>query len=878
MIHEKNHLNKPGGRADKGAKSNSPAAMFEKVLRAFEIGDLTFADLQATLKRQLADGAAPDELLKILRRRELIEPLPEYAHEEILGVLEAKMQASTARDGTAAPAAAPIPEPSAAEQHAAPTVIRMPSPDADSDETAISRLIQALAADWDPEPAVGTGAAAAATALDSEYKAMRVALSERDDDLVALRAEHARVLGLLEARARSAAQLEGDLHGLAAELEATRNALQLQQSKTREIDDALNKRIADEEAARARSEDVAVRSEQALRSAEIYQMELNALHESVAARDSVIDEARRLLAERDAALDQMRRALAERDAQVAALHESLAARDAALDQMRRALAERDAQVAALHESLAARDAALDQTRRALAERDAQMAALQQEHAQMAPTIESRAQSAAKLQADLLAAQTRGAALEADLAAARTALAAEQGKSRQLDGALAEKNALNGKTLSLQHSLDERNTQLAALKQEHSKISAAFMARAKTLESELQGARRRIDTLSSELKKSRDSAAAPAAQRAAAESPRPAVAAASAPAPASTPAPALEAKGGVEIAEFAPPPRARRWTRATIVRAMGACAVVAAVAIGVWIFAHHAPSTKVSEVSAAPVPAPAPGAVIRDCPTCPAFTVLPAGRFKQGSAESSSSASIKPLHWVAISQPFAMSTNAVTMAEFGAFIAATGRDMQGCDTYDGQWKHQQGNDWRNPGFEQTGAHPVTCASWSDAKAYAQWLSAKTGHGYRLPSASEWEYAARAGGSAVQPWSTNGSDACLNANVADISAARRYPGWVAFACNDGYVYTAPVGSFKASAFGLNDMLGNVLQWTEDCWSANYVGAPVDGSARRDGNCAEHELRGGSWFSSPDYVRADYRNHFAADYRASSVGIRLVRDIAP
>jgi sulfatase modifying factor 1 len=203
-------------------------------------------------------------------------------------------------------------------------------------------------------------------------------------------------------------------------------------------------------------------------------------------------------------------------------------------------------------------------------------------------------------------------------------------------------------------------------------------------------------------------------------------------------------------------------------------------------------------------------------------------------------------------------------------------MQGCDTYDGEWKHRPMNSWENPGFVQTGTHPVTCASWQDAEAYAAWLSTKTGHRYRLPSASEWEYAARAGGEAVQPWSPNGSGVCAHANVADESAAHRYPGWVAFACNDGYVYTAPVGSFKTNSFGLNDMLGNVFQWTQDCWHADYNGAPIDGSARTDGNCSERELRGGSWFTNPTYVRADYRNHFAADYRTNTVGIRLVRDI--
>ena len=186
-----------------------------------------------------------------------------------------------------------------------------------------------------------------------------------------------------------------------------------------------------------------------------------------------------------------------------------------------------------------------------------------------------------------------------------------------------------------------------------------------------------------------------------------------------------------------------------------------------------------------------------------------------------------------------------------------------------------NNWENPGFAQSGSHPVTCASWNDAKAYAAWLTSKTGHHYRLPSASEWEYAARAGGAAVQPW-PDAATACAGANVADQSAVRRFPGWAAFACDDGYVFTAPVGTFRPNTFGLNDMLGNVFQWTEDCWNPDYAGAPADGSARTSGDCSERELRGGSWFSNPAYVRANYRNHFGADYRTSTVGIRLVRDL--
>jgi formylglycine-generating enzyme required for sulfatase activity len=315
------------------------------------------------------------------------------------------------------------------------------------------------------------------------------------------------------------------------------------------------------------------------------------------------------------------------------------------------------------------------------------------------------------------------------------------------------------------------------------------------------------------------------------------------------------------------------------RAIGLIAAAAILAVVAWIVINHVPPPATAPAVSS-VAVPAPGTQIRDCSRCPLMTVLPAGRFKQGTprAQTGASSIEKPEHWVLIGRPVAMSTNPVTVNEFRQFIAATGRDMQGCDAYDGTWKHRPKDSWQDPGFAQTETSPVTCASWNDAEAYARWLSTKTGYRYRLPTASEWEYAARAGGEAAAPWQPNGSDACAYANVADQRAGRRYPGWLVFACDDGYINTSPVGSFKSNAFGLNDMLGNVFQWTEDCWNASYTGAPTDGSARTDGDCAERELRGGSWFSSPTYVRANYRNHFGAAYRANSVGFRVVRDLEP
>jgi formylglycine-generating enzyme required for sulfatase activity len=146
---------------------------------------------------------------------------------------------------------------------------------------------------------------------------------------------------------------------------------------------------------------------------------------------------------------------------------------------------------------------------------------------------------------------------------------------------------------------------------------------------------------------------------------------------------------------------------------------------------------------------------------------------------------------------------------------------------------------------------------------------------LPSATEWEFAARGGSSVARPWESDAA-ACTTANVADRTAVQRYPGWTIHNCMDTYVQTAPVGSFAANPFALHDMLGNVFEWVEDCWHDDYVGAPSDGSARTGGNCSQRELRGGSWFTAPAFVRASYRNRFAAEYRSTSVGFRVVREV--
>ena len=185
-------------------------------------------------------------------------------------------------------------------------------------------------------------------------------------------------------------------------------------------------------------------------------------------------------------------------------------------------------------------------------------------------------------------------------------------------------------------------------------------------------------------------------------------------------------------------------------------------------------------------------------------------------------------------------------------------------------------WRNPGLAQADSHPALCVSWNDARAYAQWLSRKTGQRYRLPTEAEWEYAARAGTSAARYWGDEPGQACRFANVADQSRFQTLSFGQKHECNDGHYFTAPVGSYTQNLFGLYDMLGNVWEWTEDCWNASYAGAPSDGIAWLTGDCAQRVCRGGSWSTVPRFARSAARHKNAADHRDNLTGFRLARTL--
>ena len=222
---------------------------------------------------------------------------------------------------------------------------------------------------------------------------------------------------------------------------------------------------------------------------------------------------------------------------------------------------------------------------------------------------------------------------------------------------------------------------------------------------------------------------------------------------------------------------------------------------------------------------------------------------------------------------------VTRGQYRVFAEATGRSSDGCFVWTGaRFEIDPIKDWRNPGYAQDDVHPVTCVSWEDAGAYARWLSQRTGRKYRLLTEAEWEYAARAGSTTTRYWGDDASMTCDYANGADRSTQAQVPGagnWHIADCDDRYPYTAPVGSYRPNAFGLYDMLGNLEEWTQDCWNANYNGAPTDGSAVVAGDCSLRVVRGGSWDDAPVGVPAAYRVGSPSTIRVYRRGFRVATD---
>lgn len=270
---------------------------------------------------------------------------------------------------------------------------------------------------------------------------------------------------------------------------------------------------------------------------------------------------------------------------------------------------------------------------------------------------------------------------------------------------------------------------------------------------------------------------------------------------------------------------------------------------------------------------------RDCPDCPEMVVIPGGSFTMGSSaveKSWAATHGAKLGWVADEAPqhqvklqsFAMGKYPVTRAEYAAFARQSGYSpAPACAPDSFTQKTQPGISWQSPGFTQTERDPVICVSWQDANAYVSWLNQRVRPGsstdgpYRLPSEAQWEYAARAGTTTYFWWGDDDAAASSHAWYKDNSGGA----------------TRPVGLKPPNAFGLYDMVGNVWQWTEDCYAANYATASPEGRPNESANDCLRVDRGGSWLYPAWLLRSATRERNSAKFRDIIMGFRVARSLS-
>ncbi len=246
----------------------------------------------------------------------------------------------------------------------------------------------------------------------------------------------------------------------------------------------------------------------------------------------------------------------------------------------------------------------------------------------------------------------------------------------------------------------------------------------------------------------------------------------------------------------------------------------------------------------------PGDAFKECSDCPEMVVVPAGRFTMGSTDGLGHGSEHPAHPVTIPRAFAVEKFSLTFDEWDA-----------CAAHGDCNRRIRDSGWGR------GRQPAINVTWEEAQTHVQWLSRITAKKYRLLSEAEYEYAARAGTETKYPW---GDDINLDgkpmANCNGCGAE-----W------DGK-RPAPVGSFPPNRFGLYDMVGNVWEWTEDCWHGNYEGAPADGSPWVSADCDLNVIHGGSWFLKPDFLRSAIRSEYYPFNRVNDLGFRVARTLSP
>jgi formylglycine-generating enzyme required for sulfatase activity len=298
---------------------------------------------------------------------------------------------------------------------------------------------------------------------------------------------------------------------------------------------------------------------------------------------------------------------------------------------------------------------------------------------------------------------------------------------------------------------------------------------------------------------------------------------------------------------------------------------------------------------------------KDCDRCPEMVVLPTGSFLMGAGPDdfrvAGGASLNdelPRHSVTISYPLAFSKFELTVDEFATYVEETGTQTggacelripetgpgagrfigtvkQGAERYPGLVTIVDG-DFRRPGANVSGRQPATCISRREAEAYLEWLSQKTGRHYRLPSESEWEYAARSGSTSAFYFGSSRRALCTFGNFADRASPYNASFVAQCAERPSPMSTAVVGSYRPNAWGLYDMAGNVFEFTADCSANDYRNAPNDGSAYMIPGCRRFVQRSYTLESMDTLLRSASRcAEGDEDSRSNILGLRVAVNLS-
>ncbi|WP_373651433.1 formylglycine-generating enzyme family protein [Schlesneria sp. DSM 10557] len=285
--------------------------------------------------------------------------------------------------------------------------------------------------------------------------------------------------------------------------------------------------------------------------------------------------------------------------------------------------------------------------------------------------------------------------------------------------------------------------------------------------------------------------------------------------------------------------------------------------------------------------------------------IPAGEFEMG-AEADIEETLRkfpdcdrtwmmaelPRHKVKITKPFYMGQYEVTLNQFLKFYHDSkykidaeidGNPSWGFDKEGNLIESLRFRPWDPIAWKIELNHPVIYVTWDDAVAFCDWLTAKEGHLYRLPTEAEWEYACRAGTSSQYSFGDNPEELVKHANSADNSRLKFfYPGTTDadvrsrfVSGDDKFVWTAPIGRFQPNNFGLYDMHGNGWEWCSDYFEQNYYEdsptedplGPVEGET--------HVLRGGGFYDGPFHLRCARRHSELPSGRDYGSSFRVVRE---